>query len=388
MEPSSGDATVESSEQVLPSSSGAERESSGSRPAPPILDSELRQTADGKARSSIRKYWHRLHQPLIVGLFVICGGCALAGYLLRPAGADPPATAKLAPFVTFGAYQGSPRSVLHNANINVDETLLQTPDGASLEMSFSGSFPTASPVTWSLLLGTPGNLSLTLPHLCPDVPAEATLRDPINSATFTDAVASGYFGRAIPVAQPDSLMISGHRPGRVAAGVSGLIADVAVCWTANAPIEKRAQYLSATIPLVDIDPLSDPGARGKINATIIPWDGTDKYSVQAGTLPTTTAFGKWKWENANGFFEGLTAIDFAESQADAYHGFLSGVFLGVTGGALIGLITELLEPIRGTAAKPKPSARSSKPSPPTENELTIQGTSEEIGVVRRRGGSP
>jgi hypothetical protein len=248
--------------------------------------------------------------------------------------------------------------VQRGAHISADEALIQTSNGvevAYLNIAFEGSFPAAGPVTWLLILAVDqypfSSSSTTLPHLCPDILTSSP--GSINGAPFTNKVATEYYGRIIsPPAwvQTDGLrsllVISGFRPGKVAAGASGPIADVVVCWTANAPIEQRAQYLSATVPLVAIDNLVDPGANGEIDADIQPYYGTSDYAVQAGIPPDTTNFERWEWRNVKGIDLALTAVDVAENQADTYHGFLSGIFLGIAGGALIGLITELLEPAR------------------------------------------
>ena len=74
---------------------------------------------------------------------------------------------------------------------------------------------------------------------------------------------------------------------------------------------------------------------------------TAQYSLQAGTLPTSTDPDGWHWAagQGNGSVQ-LTATNIQVSQHEAYLGFLSGVLFGVVGGAVVLILQELLEPIR------------------------------------------
>jgi hypothetical protein len=256
-------------------------------------------------------------------------------------------------------------------------TDIGTAKDSFLEIQIEGSFHYPEPVKWTLNVETVIP-SATLPFLCPDSTAEAGTQKPMNGATNNQTVRAGYFGKSeAPLFSPTighqkplaELFIDGAIPGVIKAGVPVAVADIALCWSKGAPIRKQNQYFGATIPLVQ-----GPGAFGfesqiPTTAVILPSDGTEKYSLQSQSQPSISSnslnsgdkrpLSGWQWDNASGLDESIGAIDVAENQADAYHGFLSGVLLGIAGAAVIGLLTVLLEPIRPSHREQKRPAEGS-----------------------------
>ena len=80
---------------------------------------------------------------------------------------------------------------------------------------------------------------------------------------------------------------------------------------------------------------------------------TAEYSLQAGTLPTSTDPFGWHWSASQGDLVQATAMNIPVSQHEAYLGFVSGVLFGVVGGAVVLVLQELAPACTRTASIPR-----------------------------------
>jgi hypothetical protein len=89
-----------------------------------------------------------------------------------------------------------------------------------------------------------------------------------------------------------------------------------------------------------------------------------QISLLAGHAPTVTAPFEWSWKTTGGAARGVafTLTDIAGVQSDSKKAFISGIFLGVAGAALIGLMEQLLRPL-GSPGKDDPAPETSAGRP-------------------------
>lgn len=127
-------------------------------------------------------------------------------------------------------------------------------------------------------------------------------------------------------------------------------------WARHAPVRVDGAYLSAQIPSVRVFFSGAPPAALPLATTLAPRAGdVGRFSVQATTGPVTAAR-TWEWHleseaippppnggQTSASFEpiALSAVNVSQTQQESARAFLSGVLLGVAGGAVIGVIAEL-----------------------------------------------
>ena len=151
------------------------------------------------------------------------------------------------------------------------------------------------------------------------------------------------------------LGLYGLAPGVVRADSLAPIAEVDLCWTNDRPMAFDGEFASASLPGIEAPSSGDDFGPALDLTRNLYFDNyqenmqpvTAQYSLQAGTLPTSTDPDGWHWAagEGNGSVQ-LTATNIQVSQHEAYLGFLSGVLFGVVGGAVVLILQELLEPIR------------------------------------------
>jgi hypothetical protein len=308
-----------------------------------------------RAKPTARSYLDDVHLPLLGVLVVLSVIIGAIGFALRPGTDKPPVVPNteisLSPIEqpTNGTSSGPTR-------LMVEETMEQRdPSTVLVQLDVFAVFAAAGRVTWTLL--TPRESSQ--PYTCPD-PYDylgTTEPDPVYFAGSGDQVTIG--GKAVPQAElgdftghiwhkPASnyLGLRGRVPGVVRAGKLTPIAQVNLCWTNDRPMAFNGAFASASLPGID----------GPVHLTRnLYFDNyqedrqpvTAQYSLQAGTLPASTGPQGWHWAvgQGNGPVQ-VTATNIQASQHEAYLGFISGVLLGIVGGALVLTLQELLEPIR------------------------------------------
>jgi len=245
----------------------------------------------------------------------------------------------------------------------VDETMeQQDPSTVRVQLDVFAVFAAAGPVTWSLL----GPRSSSQPYSCPDpygylgsaepdpVSTTAGGQVTIGGQVVNQAELGGFTGHTSPNNASDVLGLYGLAPGIVQADSLVPIAEANLCWASDRPMAFDGEFASASLP--GIQARSLPGSDLPLDLTRnLYFDNskenlqpvTAQYSLQAGTLPTSTDPFGWHWAAGEGSAAvQLTATNIQVAQHEAYLGFVSGVLFGVVGGALVLILQELMEPIR------------------------------------------
>jgi hypothetical protein len=315
------------------------------------------------AESERRSYIDDVHLPLLAVLVVLSVILGAVGFALRPGTDEPPVVPNTD--LTLYIYQqdgtGTPSD--DPTRLMVDETMEQRdPSTVLVQLDVFAVFKAAGPVTWNLL----GPRSSAQPYPCPD-PYDylgTAEPDPVNTINgqvtigdqaVTQAELGDFTGHTSQKNASDVLGLYGLAPGAVQAGRLAPIADVDLCWKSNRPMAFDGEFASASMPGIQA-PSSGSDSDLALDLTRnLYFDNyqedlqpiTAKYSLQAGTLPTSTNPYGWRWAagQGNGSVQ-LTATNIQVSQHEAYLGFLSGVLFGVVGGAVVLILQELLEPIR------------------------------------------
>jgi hypothetical protein len=322
-------------------------------------DAANAQTA-AKRTSRFQSYIAGLNVPLVVVLLFLCVVLGAIGFGLRPGTDRPPPVPndRIQLNVYEQASQNGPK--IAPSKLNVDEILMrQAPGVVELQIDLFGSFAQNGQVTWRLLTG----ISQSQPRACPDLTHYLGANG--NPLTFTNggvsidgrfatsAVMSNFEGRPSSRTAANVLGLEGHPPAVTPAKMQGL-GEVNLCWTHGAPLAFSGEYASASIPTVSVGTLTTSAVRYEVtrslyfvNKTQSAQPVTAQYSLQAGTLPSSTDPIGWHWSADNGAPIQLVALNIPESQHETYLGFLSGVLFGVAGGALVTLFQEVLDPLRG-----------------------------------------
>jgi hypothetical protein len=71
----------------------------------------------------------------------------------------------------------------------------------------------------------------------------------------------------------------------------------------------------------------------------------------------------WSWDNTSGSTFDVTATNDPAVREDSYHGFLSGIVLGVAGAALVVVLQEVLSPLKSARSKRKNETPANGPVP-------------------------
>ena len=151
----------------------------------------------------------------------------------------------------------------------------------------------------------------------------------------------------------DALGLQGYSPGPVPADALAPLGEINLCWTRDWPLAFDGEYASASLPTVSVGATGNSAVTFAVtrslyfdNPTQFAQPVTAQYSLQAGSLPTSTDPLGWHWSADQGGPIQVTALNIPQSQHEAYLGFLSGVLFGIAGGALIAFFQEALEPVR------------------------------------------
>jgi hypothetical protein len=331
------------------------------------------QKASRDSVGKVNYYWSQLHQVLVGALVVFSVGFGIGGYLLRPSSAEPARTQALAPRIAFAAYQGSSPTQQPPVQLTTNERLHQDAGTTFLDIPVTGTFPNPGPVKWFL---TVDGADLKAIHLCPQYSEYTQLRNEQQPSLQSDVPPTGnpsITGRVDPhppawllLLGAEHLTIVGEGPsGQLRPGQSGtsaelsqMTADVTLCWSSSnsAPIQTNGQYLSATIPILSLETQTNFASYLHATANIQPMEGVENYEFRSGDAVSSTDVNGWTWSDAlPGAAEEISAVNVVQNGADTYHGFVSGILLGLAGAAFIALATELLEPIRRRHRKWEPT---------------------------------
>ncbi len=88
---------------------------------------------------------------------------------------------------------------------------------------------------------------------------------------------------------------------------------------------------------------------------------TADFNVQSLPQPSSSTDREWIWaaRKSQVLPQALafTAVNTSETQHDSYDAFISGIFFGVAGGALVSLVAELVAPFRPRQERRPPEPR-------------------------------
>jgi hypothetical protein len=272
----------------------------------------------------MRNYVSRLHHVEVAALVVLTVVLGVVGWLLRP------------PSSGFSAVPSGMTLYVTQASAGLvfTETMAPSGDGGSV-LALKGSpglvldgpgpqFPTSP---WTFDVNNVGSGRLCTPS-----------RAIINGSSV-------HIGRQHLMAHPSLL---GQTKGYHLTGIAGSgPMDVQFCWPpGGGPVAANGAYLNAQFPpLLVYAQQEGNGVTRQLNVTSS--DPAD-FTVQSLQRPTSMTSGGWQWStNATGVAAeslSFTAVNTSQTQHDTYDAFLSGVFFGVAGGALVALILALIAP--------------------------------------------
>ena len=276
----------------------------------------------------MRNYVSRLHLVGIATLALLTVGLALFGWSLRPAA---------------GGYSAVPSGL--------DLTLTAAPPTAGFTEAVAPSGADGAMLTITSTGGltdvvTKGPWTLLVDHLGsgePCAPSYATVnyqRVRIERPHL-ESHAKVRFGAAVL----HEARITGNGPF-----------FIQLCWPSNGPAALNGAYLSSRIPPLYV---GVPGDTAAVTRQIRSGSSdTADYAIQSLRQPTSAAPNSWQWA-APAKFEipqpiAFAAVNSSETQHDSYDAFLSGIFFGVAGGALVSLIAELVAPFRSRQERGPP----------------------------------
>jgi hypothetical protein len=117
---------------------------------------------------------------------------------------------------------------------------------------------------------------------------------------------------------------------------------VRLCWSSDGPVNLNGSYLSAQFPDVDAHSNSQDRYVEVPVTLLLSADGgnTADYVIQSPSTPTTFSADSWQWSDQTTASAPLrlTAVNTSASQHQTFKGFLSGIALGLAGGALIAIL--------------------------------------------------
>jgi hypothetical protein len=308
--------------------------------------------------SAFQSYVAELRLLLVGVLAFLAVALGGLGYGLRPGTDAPPAVS--VPGIQLYVFQRqSPTGPqIPPTAVTADETLMQkNRSTVELQLDLFGSFAAAGKAYWDLLT----TASNSPPRDCPDpyqyLGAATSTPLIIQSGILTlmghhatPAVLSGLVGQPSPQVARDSLGLAGESAAAVTPNVSEPLGIISMCWKRNEPLAFDGEYASAAVPSVSVYGVDSSFHLTRSLYFENPIEDalplTAEYSLQAGSLPTSSDPTGWHWA---GSYDGpiqLTAINLSESQHETYLGFLSGVIFGVAGGAFVSLLQETLSPFR------------------------------------------
>lgn len=349
--------TTENAALPPPAAHSTNSDAPGSQ-SPSTNRSHAPQSSDAQSLSTTsRGYLSRLNLPLVGTLFLLIFAIGGVGYGLRP-GTDSPPSVPSPRLQIYVTPENGQASQLTSSTVLVEETLFDK-DASTVQLQvdiFAKQAP-AGRITWQLLT----DVSDSSPRLCaspykyvgknqenPYRITNGTLK--LGGQPITDASIADFTGRPMSGAAANTLALAGRSPAAQTGPDPLAVAQIDLCWIDQRPIATDGEYTSVALPATGVDSFTGGALNSEITrnlyfisplarATPI----TAQYSLQAGSLPTSTDSFGWHWANSGEGLIQLTALSISESQHEALLGFLSGALLGVAGSALISLIQVLLE---------------------------------------------
>jgi len=264
-------------------------------------------------------YIRQIHLELVLLLVVISAAAAVFGLSLRPQSNGFPKVP-----------EGLSLSVSGNQVHALSETLVRTSEnGSKLELLGSDILQSPLPTErWKLSVGnlgtgrvcTPGEYSVDnggasegvpIPTQHPTHPVFVSTGGP--PVSYTDVQNRGFF-------------------------------YVVLCWSSAGPVSLSGSYLSAEFPSV-----FDDSQTVSLTRTLVANSGdTANFAIESQKAPTIAFSASWQWpllRTVDASRLRFSAIDVSGTQHDTYRAFVSGIILGIGGGAVITLLQELVLPL-------------------------------------------
>jgi hypothetical protein len=272
------------------------------------------------------EYVNRLHVVGMATLAVLTAGLALTGWALRPASAgfsEVPTNFQLG---FYAVPSGAPIAL----------ALTRTGDGGGADLLVNGpvSVPGGAWVLYVFGLG-PGHLCTPATDLVSLGPTKGFISVKV-PRQHLKRLPPLLFEDPHPRPQPPSYEVAARGP-----------LYVQLCWGSSSPMIVNGAYLTARFPSTFS---SGPAGATSLRLTRqlnLGAGNTSDYAVQSLTQPTSVTYGGWQWSKVPaGSPISFAAINTSVTQHDSYQAFLSGVFFGVAGGALVALVQEVVAPFR------------------------------------------
>ena len=349
--------------------------------------------ADAPApRGAVRRYLDGLNTLFTVLLLIVLAACLAIGWRLHPQSTGYATVPEhITGSVDFTAVSHPTFDPFTSkSGDGLVESLTRTDgNGAVLEIQVPTSGGTYQDgnstfqVGWTLTIARPSGATVCTPRVTS--PNGRLVPDPYgpyyegfqgtSTGNGTNPAASGFDTTTLPIDDPspsflpwrsrattvaDPNAVSAPGTGRSAAPprqVPALVISgtgyvyVKLCWAAPAPVTLNGAYLNAYFP-----PISGAGFHKALHR-LVPTDGdTLNYTVTSKPDPAFTSSSEWFWSDVQSQADPfssqtastltrVTATNSTALQQDSFHGFLSGIMLGIAGGVLISIITEVAKPL-------------------------------------------
>ena len=312
----------------------------------------------GPTESRRGSYFEELHVALIVALVVICVVLGFVGWNLHPDSNG------------FTPVPQNVRILVAGSGFGATQTLRQSGDeGATLKVTAlynKGEVPLVDAAEYTVVAGpqAAGAVGLaTGPVVTFDgkpLPASRWGFIVLNPGTARPcATHSGYrYGTVgYPLQKPVPALVA--PPLQTYASTGETVAPPGLCvhWDTDSPFSLSGPYLSARFPPlrgisshVAFTEIPQTGDLGMATVTrtlhLESGQNTANYAIQTDPHPTVSAPSWWSWSiKGTPQVIQLAATNSSATQRENNDAFYSGILFGVVGGALIGLITELVVPL-------------------------------------------
>ena len=341
-------------------------------------------------RGAIRRHLDELNTLFVILLLIVLVACLAIGWRLHPQStgyATVPEHITGSVVFTAGAHPTFDPYTSGSSDGLVESLTRADGNGAVLEIQVptsGGTYPDGNStfqLRWTLTVARPSGATVCTPRVTS--PKGRLVPDPYgnyyagfqgtSTGNGTNPAAGGFDTNTLPIDDPspnflpwssrattvpDPNAVSAPGPGRPAPPrVPALVISgtgyvyVKLCWAAPAPVTLNGAYLNAYFP-----PIAGAGFHKAVHR-LVPTDGdTLNYTVTSKPDPAFTSSSQWFWSDVQAQsdpFSGqsastltrVTAINSTALQQDSFHGFLSGIMLGIAGGVLISVITEVAKPL-------------------------------------------
>ncbi len=274
-------------------------------------------------------YLSQIHLEWLVVLVVLLVVLVYVGWSLRPQSSGFPKLEAGMTLVVTG----------HNVT-DVTEIVTRTTDGgAQLEVRADQPVPGAWTVSGAFLGG----------RVCTPKDETTVSSSEQSGQTAFGRPLSGGVTIGLPTGKYRVTQATGPGGPHTVVAANGARIYVRVCWgpgAPGAPVKLNGSYLGALFPTNDPDQTAPPV---QVSGIIVANAGdTADFAIQSQTDASraTTTSAAWSWVTSSLAPPiHLTAVNTSEAQSDEYRAFLSGIVLGIAGGALITILQELIAPL-------------------------------------------